>query len=470
MAASAVTLGIRRRALAKLGHEVHVLAGATNPTGLRTTEHDGVRVHRFRSDGPLMRCLRPLGRWQLWWTKNRLENALSMYSGLRALRRKHRFDVIEMPECGAEGLLVNNLMRETTVVRFHSPARLIMPYYDVRPADIRWCGVAEQIGIHGADMLTSCSHFVADEVREKLRVRRPVRVIPNGIDVDLFDASGQVDFRREFDLPRDRPMIFFSGRMEARKGVHLLKEIAASILERHDVALVLAGQDLFHYVSATLLPYLQSKQLRGSVHFLGKLDLSQVRSGLCQSDIFLLPSVWENCPYSCLEAMAAGRAIVCSNQGGMPELIQDGENGLLAESGNAASYIAQIERLIEDRSLRERLGRAARKTVEQSFTDVHTARITADYYLDQLDAGSTRLPQERGMIRPLSFYHAMRPGGRRNGGSGRRAPHRCRPCQACGSLAPARRPTLPSSPEPLQPSHLHLLPRYRVLPPPGGRW
>jgi glycosyltransferase involved in cell wall biosynthesis len=378
------------RALVKLGHEVHVLAGATGPTELRVSEHDGVRVHRYRGDGSLMRCLRPLAKWQLWWTKNRLENALSMYRGLRALRQQHRFDVVEMPECGAEGLLVNNLMRETTVVRFHSPARLIMPYYEVRPADIKWCSRAEQIGIRGADLLTACSHFVADEVKDKLGIRRPVQVIPNGIDVDLFDAAEQTDFRREFDLPRDRPVIFFSGRMEARKGVHLLKEIAASILERHDVALVLAGQDLFKYVSETLLPYLQSKQLRGSIHYLGKLDLAQVRSGLCQSDIFLLPSVWENCPYSCLEAMAAGRAIVCSNQGGMPELIQDGENGLLAASGDSASYVAQLERLIEDRSLRERLGSAARKTVTQSFSDVYTARISADYYLECLDRGSAR--------------------------------------------------------------------------------
>jgi glycogen synthase len=377
------------RALTKLGHDVHVLAGATNPTDLRTSEHAGVRVHRFRADGALMRCLQPLGKRKLWWTKNRLENGLSMYRGLRALRRKYRYDVVEMPECGAEGLLVNNLMRETTAIRFHSPARLIMPFYDVQRADIKWCGVAEQIGIRGADILTSCSHFLAHEVKDKLGVRRPVRVIPNGIDVDLFDAAEQTDFRREFDLPRDRPMIFFSGRMEARKGIQLLKEIAASILERHDVAFVLAGQDLFNYVSETLLPYLRSKQLRGSIHYLGKLELAQVRSGLRQSDIFLLPSVWENCPYSCLEAMAAGRAIVCSNQGGMPELIQDGENGLLAESGDAASYVAQVERLIEDRSLRERLGGAARKTVERSFTDVHTARISADYYLECLNASSS---------------------------------------------------------------------------------
>jgi glycogen(starch) synthase len=372
------------RALAKLGHEVHVLAGATGPTPLQSREEDGVRVHRFRSAGALMHALQPLGTLRLWWTKNRLENALSMYRGLRALERAHRYDLVEMPECGAEGMLVNHLMRGTTLVRFHSPARLIMPYYDVRPADIAWCGRVEQIGIRGADAFTSCSRFLAEEVTQKLGLRRPIRIISNGIDLEPFDAVEQVDFRARFALPRDRPVIFFAGRMEPRKGIELCKEIAASLLQRHAVAFVLAGQDLFNFVADTLLPFVKAKPLKGSIHYLGKLDQAAVRSGLRQSDIFLLPSRWENCPYSCLEAMAAGRAIVSSDQGGMPELIRDGENGLLARSGDVASYIAALERLIEDRPLRERLGAAARATIEASHTDTHMAKLSTAYYQECL--------------------------------------------------------------------------------------
>jgi glycosyltransferase involved in cell wall biosynthesis len=84
--------------------------------------------------------------------------------------------------------------------------------------------------------------------------------------------------------------------------------------------------------------------------------------------------------------MAAGRAIVSSDQGGMPELISDGENGLLARSEDAASYISQLERLIEDEALRKRLGSAARRTIEKSFTDVHIARLSADYYLERVNS------------------------------------------------------------------------------------
>jgi glycosyltransferase involved in cell wall biosynthesis len=372
------------RALVKLGHQVHVIAGANEATPIKTEEHDGVTVFRFRGDGGLLMGLHHLGKLGWWWTKNRLENAVNMYNALRRLMRNHEYDIVEMPECGAEGLLVNHLLRATTLVKFHSPARLIMPFYDVRRGDIAVCSLVEQLGIRRAVAFSACSRFLAQEARDKLGICRPIKVVPNGIDIELFDRAEQVDIRKKFEIPRDRLVILFSGRMERRKGIHLCKEIAESILKRYDVAFVFAGQDLFGHLTQEVLPYLKSQTLRGSVHYLGRLGLTEVRSCLSQTDIFLIPSLWENCPYSCLEAMAAGRAIVSSNQGGMPELICDGENGLLAKAGEPASFVACIERLIEDRGLRERAGKAARKTVEERYTDVHIARISTNHYRECL--------------------------------------------------------------------------------------
>jgi len=303
-----------------------------------------------------------------------------MYRGLLQLLEKQRFDIVEMPECGAEGLFINHLMRLPTIVRFHSPARLIMPCYDVRKADHKLCSAIEQIGLKAATAYTSCSRFLANEVHTKLRVRRDIRVIPNGIDLQLFDSSEQVNARDQHGIPRGKPMILFAGRMEKRKGIHLCKEIAAGILKQHDVALVFAGQDRFDFMKQDLLPSVRQMKLRGSVHYLGSLDPKSIRSFLRQTDIFLLPSIWESCPYSCLEAMAAGRAIVSSDAGGLPELIQDGVNGLTARSGDTGGLVACLERLIDDPSLRERLGAGARLTVERYHSDTHIARTSLDYY------------------------------------------------------------------------------------------
>jgi glycogen synthase len=368
------------RALARLGHEVHVLAGSKEEAPLSTREHDGIFVHRYRPAGPVMAAFERLGRWKCWWTRQRLENGWSMYQALKTLMRHHRFDVLEMPECGAEGYLINSLAGIPTVVRFHSPSRLIMPFYDVRPSDVSMCSFLEQQAIFNATALTSCSNFLGEEVRSRMGVSRRITVIPNGIDLSLFDQAPHVDVAAKYGLPRDKVTILFAGRMERRKGIHLCGAIAESILRRYDVAFVFAGQDLFGYMKDTLLPSLRNQQLRGSFHYIGKLDLDELRSCVRAADIFMLPSLWENCPYSCIEAMAAGRAVVASNQGGMPELIQHGVNGLLAQSGAPESFTRQMEILIEDETLRRRLGDAARRTVSERYTDDRVVRLTVEIY------------------------------------------------------------------------------------------
>jgi glycosyltransferase involved in cell wall biosynthesis len=331
--------------------------------------------------GRLMRAFEALGKFQMWWTRQRLQNAWSMYHGVRRLHREHHFDVLEMPECGAEGALLTRLMRVPTVVKLHSPARLIMPTYDVRPSDITWCSAIEQRGLTGATAITSCSRFLAEEVRTKLGVRTPITVVSNGLDVEWFDSqSSEVDVFAKYALPRRDLLVVFTGRMERRKGIHLCPEIVGSILERHNVTFAFAGDDLFGIMRDTMLPALAARSLKGSVHWLGPLPLSDLRPLVRAADIYFSPSLWENCPYSCLEAMAAGKAVVAARQGGMPELIDDGVNGLLATCGDASSFVRQIEALVTDAALRARLGAAARAVIEQRHRDTQIAAQTVDVY------------------------------------------------------------------------------------------
>jgi glycogen(starch) synthase len=365
------------RALARLGHQVHVLAGSTSETPLTTYQDDGVLVHRFRAGGPAMRAFSGIARYRCYWTRLRLENAWSMYQGLKILKRRYAFDVLEMPECGAEGCLINSLQKTPTVVRFHSPSQLIMPLYDVSRADMLACSALERRAIGRATALTSCSAFLAGQVRTEMGISAPVTTIPNGIDLSLFDREPLIDVA---GFPKDKLTILFAGRMERRKGIHLCGAIAERVLRRHDVAFVFAGEDLFGYLADVTLPSLRKQQLRGSVHYLGKLSLQELRSCMRRSDVLMLPSLWENCPYSCLEGMAAGRAIVSSDQGGMPELVADGTNGLLARAGDAESFAEQIETLIESPELRERLGAGARRTVEAFHTDDRIARLSVAVY------------------------------------------------------------------------------------------
>ena len=380
------------RALVKLGHRVHVIAGATR-NGVQRAEHDGVRVLRVQREGWLHRLLGDARARRAWWFQARVKAANDAYQQLARLLHREPVDVVEMPECGGDGMAVTTLLDVPTVVKYHSPAALIMGMYDVRRTDRALTAFAEQIAMNQATAHTSCSRFVADEVKAKLRVRKPITVIANGIDVALFDrdegsADGSANVRARFDLPRGGVTIFFANRIEERKGSHLLLDMATNVLRRHREAhFVIAGRDLFQHMRDRILPALHAQGLDGRFHYVGALDLPSVRALLKQIDVFLLPSLWENCPYSCIEAMTAGRAIVSSDCGGMPELIAHGENGLLARTGDASAFALALGQLVEDRALRERLGAAARRTVEARLTDVGIAeRAVAVYRQAVVDA------------------------------------------------------------------------------------
>jgi len=88
---------------------------------------------------------------------------------------------------------------------------------------------------------------------------------------------------------------------------------------------------------------------------------------LAAADIFVLSSRSEGLPLSILEAMSAGRPVVATRVGGVPELVVDGETGLLVPAGDPSSLAAAIERLLEDPALRERLGAAGRARIAERF-------------------------------------------------------------------------------------------------------
>lgn len=373
------------RALAKLGHHVHVFAGSTTD-GLFHSEHEGVEVTRIKRGGWFDRLLGDVRKHRAWWFQNRITTAYRAYQALRHELERGDFDFIEAPECGGDAMVAATLLPVPVAVRFHSPARLIMNVYDVPKLDRELTAFAEQVAINQASVWTSCSRFLADEVALKMHVKGPVHVIQNGIDVPLFDRDEGIDVHARFGLPRDKILVFFANRLEERKGIHIVREMVTHCLQKYPhVAFAFAGQDLFGYMEHKILPFIRDHHLQDRFFYLGKLDLPSVRAVLKHSDIFLIPSLWENCPYSCIEAMTAGRAIVASDCGGMPELISDHGTGLLARNGDPASFIAVLEEMIEDTALRQRLGAAARAEVEKRLTDVAIARDSVAVYQGWLD-------------------------------------------------------------------------------------
>jgi glycosyltransferase involved in cell wall biosynthesis len=113
------------------------------------------------------------------------------------------------------------------------------------------------------------------------------------------------------------------------------------------------------------------------VVFVGRRSSAEVLRALGEARIVIAPSVWyENCPYAILEAFAAGKPVVASRIGGIPELVEDGSTGLLFPPGDAGALADAIRRLWSDPDERRRLGKNARARIERDLAaDAHYTRF-----------------------------------------------------------------------------------------------
>jgi glycosyltransferase involved in cell wall biosynthesis len=99
-------------------------------------------------------------------------------------------------------------------------------------------------------------------------------------------------------------------------------------------------------------------------------------------DVFALPSLFEALPFSVLEAMACGKPVVATDVGGVREIIQDGKSGFLIQRGDTEALVECIQKLADDRGLRERLGRDARELVVKEYSERQMLEKTMDVYRD----------------------------------------------------------------------------------------
>ena len=152
------------------------------------------------------------------------------------------------------------------------------------------------------------------------------------------------------------------------------------LLARRALRFVVVGEDLFGEAGGELSARCRKRQCEGALHLLGRRPLSDVRAAMRQADVVLLPSRWENAPYTVLEAMAAGAPLVVSRVGGIAEMVADRREALVAPDLEVAAHLAAVERLLDDRELARRLGAAARARAEREFTADQMAASSLEIY------------------------------------------------------------------------------------------
>jgi glycosyltransferase involved in cell wall biosynthesis len=159
--------------------------------------------------------------------------------------------------------------------------------------------------------------------------------------------------------PRDHPLLAFAGRMTAPKALGVALEAVAQVPE---VDLELAGDG---DERAALEARAHELGLDGRVRFLGSLPRDEVLALFRRADAALLSSAWENFPHTLVEALAVGTPAIATSVGGVPEIVTDGENGLLVPPGDPTALADAIRRFLGDAELRARLAAAAAPSAER---------------------------------------------------------------------------------------------------------
>ncbi len=204
-------------------------------------------------------------------------------------------------------------------------------------------------------------------------------VVHNGVDINRFSPGPRTQYLRGL-VPANfkRPLMITVGRLTDAKD-HSGLLAAMELLKKNGEAgpcLVLVGDG---ELRPAIEREIESRGIGDCVHMAGKrTDISALLAG---ADIFVLPSKREGFPVSVLEAMASGLPVIATKVGGIPEVIKDGENGLLVPPGDPVGLSKAIARLVSNPAFGAELGARARKTVEEEFSLDFVAGAYSDLYL-----------------------------------------------------------------------------------------
>lgn len=194
-----------------------------------------------------------------------------------------------------------------------------------------------------------------------------VRVIPNFLPPEeIGESIGGLE---------EQPRFFFAGRLEEVKGVReILDAYATGDPELGTLVLAGAGGRLEQQVRA-------AASASENIEYLGRLTRDQVLAQQRRSRAVLVPSRWhENNPMSLLEARAVGAPAICTDMGGLPEMVEDGVDGFVVPPANVQALAEAIRRLAGSRTLAEEMGRRGyQRLLRDNTADVHYEALMGAY-------------------------------------------------------------------------------------------
>ncbi len=299
---------------------------------------------------------------------------------------EEQVEILEVPDWRAEGLVASLWKPAPLVVRLHMPS-FILDQFDGNPSSIHRLVMyrLEKKAVLNADLITSPSLSLARIVAQRYRIPLDqIHLVRNPIDVDLFSPAEEVEGGPE--------TVLYVGRLDRRKGSHILAQAIPLVTShRPETVFLFVGPDMPTAQGGVsckqeLLHILAQHGVEDRVHFIPPQDRNALVSIYRSSDVCVVPSLYDNLPMTCLEAMACGKAVVASDTGGMSEIIKPGLSGVLTPAGQSEALAEALVGLLKDQQQRQELGQNARAYVQENLSCTQIAEKTVNLYQQAIES------------------------------------------------------------------------------------
>jgi glycosyltransferase involved in cell wall biosynthesis len=338
------TLG---RGLVGRGHRVTAV-GVYRGENERVENDEGVRVVRLPHSS-----IRRTGF---------VVNGLRLRQSLARIHKESAIDVLDGPELSLS--TVSKEFPVARVIRMHGGHHFFAVTLGRKPRP--WRSWLERRSFGNANHLCAVSSFVAETTRDLLHLNgRPIEILPNPVDVTFFCPHPEIQ--------EEDGLILFIGTVCEKKGIRQLIQAMPQIVKAvPNAKLQVVGRDWFDpQTGKSFTKYLRSfipPHLKEIVFFTGAVENRFLPEVISRSSVCVYPSHMEAMPVAWLEGMAMGKAVVASETGPGPEVIEGGVSGLLCNPRDPASIAEKVITLLQNADLRRQLGDQARSRVSSMFS------------------------------------------------------------------------------------------------------
>ncbi|MGM1056415.1 MAG: glycosyltransferase family 4 protein [Bacteroidota bacterium] len=362
--------GENTRPSAGLGSSIKNLAKALLQKGVRVSiflygqerdfvfEQEGIKIHLIKQ-----KRYKLLG-WYLH--RKHLQNYINKFI------KKENIQLLEAPDW--TGITAFMKLKCPIILRMHGSDAYFCELEN-RPQK-RKNYFFEKWALTGADHLLSVSKFTAEKTTAIFGLKKDISIIPNGIDTEIFKPNPGIE---------KSDSILYFGSIIRKKGVLELAGIFNNVVEENaNATLSLLGKDVVDIIEKkpTYQLFFEklSPQARDKVLYIPAVKYDEIKEFLNTASVVVLPSFAEAFPMTWLEAMAMEKAMVTSNIGWAPEVMVNNITGYMENPRNHNAFSKKILKLLNDRNLARKMGKAARDQIIEKFSTTVIIEKNLNFY------------------------------------------------------------------------------------------